>query len=356
MRILVTGACGFVGSKILGFLREQSPHYTLFGLDNLCRPGSESNRALLKKLDVTFFHADVRSASDFESLPAVDWVIDAAANPSVLAGVDGKSSSRQVIEHNLSGTINMLEYCRRHGSGFVLLSTSRVYSVPSLASISVKAQGQRFVLNETNQPDGLTAKGVTESFDTTPPLSLYGVSKKMSEDIALEYHHTYGLPVWINRCGVMAGAGQFGKADQGIAAFWIHSWHEKSPLRYLGFGGQGLQVRDCLHPNDLANLVHKQMASSPDGAIPRLLNVSGGLESSFSLAELSGWCRSYWGYENPVKQDGTERPFDIGWLVLDDSKARQWWDWQPMITRDAIFSEIAEFARQQPEWMKTSAG
>ena len=56
----------------------------------------------------------------------------------------------------------------------------------------------------------------------------------------------------MNRCGVLAGAGQFGRADQGIFAYWVNSWLRGRPLRYLGFGGQGHQVRDCLHPADLA--------------------------------------------------------------------------------------------------------
>ena len=63
-----------------------------------------------------------------------DWVIDAAANPNVLAGVDGRSSSRQVVEHNLSGTLNVLEFCKQRGAGLVLLSTSRVYSVEGLGT------------------------------------------------------------------------------------------------------------------------------------------------------------------------------------------------------------------------------
>src|SRR5947209_8307890 len=102
MRILVTGACGFVGTRILRRLKESLTGVSLVGMDNLCRAGAETNRAALRELGVRFVHGDVRSASDFESLPAVDWVIDAAANPSVLAGMDGQSSSRQVIEHNFA--------------------------------------------------------------------------------------------------------------------------------------------------------------------------------------------------------------------------------------------------------------
>ena len=357
MNILVTGACGFVGSRLLRRFREATEGWNLLGMDNLCRAGSETNRATLKELGVKFFHGDVRSASDFESLPPVDWVIDAAANPSVLAGVDGKSSSRQVIEHNLSGTVNMLEYCRRHGAGFALLSTSRVYSIPSLCALPLRKDGPRFVLDDTKSLSiGTSANGVNEGFSTTPPLSLYGVSKKMSEDLALEFAATFRLPVWINRCGVMAGAGQFGRADQGIVAFWIHSWREGRPLKYLGFGGHGHQVRDCLHPDDLAMLLLQQMSWGAKDGRPRLGNVSGGIESAFSLSEMSAWCGQRFGTKNPVAQDGSERPFDIAWLVLDDARLRAAWDWKPAISRDALFEQVAAFAETNAGWMDISAG
>ena len=50
---------------------------------------------------------------------------------------------------------------------------------------------------------------------------------------------------------MLSGAAQFGKADQGIFAFWLHSWREQRPLKYIGFNGQGYQVRHCLHPRYL---------------------------------------------------------------------------------------------------------
>ncbi len=355
MRILVTGACGFVGSNVLTRLRESLADATLVGMDNFCRPGSERNRAKLRALGVEVLHGDVRSASDFEALANVDWVIDAAANPSVLAGVDGRTSSRQLVEHNLGGTVNMLEFCRSRGAGFILLSTSRVYSIPPLCSVPLRTEGEHFAVDESQPlPVGVTVKGVNETFDTSPPLSLYGTSKKMSEDLALEYHHTFKLPVWINRCGVMAGAGQFGRADQGIVAYWLHSWHERKALKYLGFAGTGHQVRDVLHPRDLADLLIKQM-QSPDASAPRLANVSGGAESAFSLAELTAYAASHFGYDHPVERSGAVRPFDIPWLILDDSKAREAWQWKPMITRDALFEEVANFAQSEPEWMSVSA-
>lgn len=328
----------------------------MIGLDNFCRPGSERNRAGLRALGVNIIHGDVRSASDFESLPSVDWVIDAAANPSVLAGVDGRTSSRQLVEHNLIGTVNMLEYSRARGAGFILLSTSRVYSIPPLTTVPLVTQGQRFVVDASAPlPVGLTAAGVNESFSTAPPLSLYGVSKKASEDLALEYAFTFKVPVWINRCGVMAGAGQFGRPDQGIIAYWLHSWLEKKPLKYLGFGGTGHQVRDALHPTDLADLLLKQM-QAPASTNPKLGNVSGGAESAFSLADMSAWCGQRFGYAHPVECNGADRPFDIPWLILDDKQTRQTWDWKPQISCEMIFEKVAAFAERNPDWLAVSAG
>ena len=134
MKILVTGACGFIGSTLIRAWLESSEH-KFIGLDNLTRPGSEVNRLTLKRLGVRVLHGDLRCVSDLDVLPAVDVVLEAAANPSVLAGVDGRASSRQLVEHNLLGTVNTLEYCRRHRAAFVLLSTSRVYSIPPLAAL-----------------------------------------------------------------------------------------------------------------------------------------------------------------------------------------------------------------------------
>src|SRR5437870_10252095 len=247
MKILITGVCGFVGSTLARELLNSREGLQIVGLDNLSRPGSELNRHALKQHGVIVQHGDIRNPSDLESLSEVDWVIDAAANPSVLAGVSGVTSSRQLVEHNLVGTLNLLEYCKRSSTGFIMLSTSRVYSLPSLLNLSVEVRNQRFVPCSTRISElGFTADGITESFPTTPPLSLYGSSKLASEILALEYGAAFQIPVYINRCGVLAGAGQFGKPDQGIFSYWIHSYFERRPLKYIGFGGSGYQVRDCL--------------------------------------------------------------------------------------------------------------
>lgn len=361
MRILISGACGFVGSTLARSLAESGAGHSLFGFDNFIRPGSESNRDALKKIGVKLFHGDLRAPSDLETLPAVDWVIDAAANPSVLAGVDGQTSSRQLIEHNLGGTVNMLEFCKTHRAGFILLSTSRVYSIPPLAALSVEVHQHAFRpvspsprLPVSALPLGLTPAGVAEEFSTAAPVSLYGATKLASEALALEYGATFDFPVFINRCGVLAGAGQFGRADQGIFAYWLNAHLRQRPLRYIGFGGHGHQVRDCLHPRDLAPLLAKQFTAPALPASDRIANFSGGAASARSLRQLTDWCDHAFG-PHPIASDPKPRPFDIPWMVLDSAKAARLWSWRPTTPTAAILEEIATHGRANPEWLDLSA-
>jgi len=185
-------------------------------------------------------------------------------------------------------------------------------------------------------------------------LSLYGASKRASELLAGEYAESFGLPVSILRCGVLAGAGQFGKIDQGVFSYWIHSWCRKRPLKYIGFNGTGCQVRDCLHARDLVPLVAQQIATPRSGA-PRVLNVSGGLGQSASLRQLSDWCAERFGPQ-PVAAEAKDRPFDVPWLVLDSRQAAQIWGWKPQTPLEAIWRKIADHAEQNPSWLDATGG
>ena len=356
MSIFISGVCGFVGSELALGLRRAG--YEVCGCDNFIRAGSQLNQAQLEKTGVEFWKGDVRFEKDLERAKGIDWVIDAAANPSVLAGIDGKTSSRELLEHNLWGTVNLLELCKREDAGLILLSTSRVYSIEALCGLPVKEKGNAFVFEESGA--NFSPVGITENFSTAAPISLYGASKLASEQIALEYGSAFGFPVWVNRCGVMAGVGQFGKADQGIFSFWIHSWAREAPLKYIGFGGTGHQVRDCLHPEDLLDLVLKQLEDertpgSQDNRTThgRIFNVGGGVESAMSLKQLSDWCAKEFGSRD-VAADLTPRSFDLPWVVLDSACTEQVWDWKPRRTVQSVCSEIAQHARENPEWLAIS--
>lgn len=352
MKILITGICGFVGSTIANTIVERGLPWKIAGIDNLIRRGSESNLTSLNRRGIQVHHGDLRCQSDIDALPDFDFLIDAAANPSVLAGADGKTSSRQLMEHNLCGTINLLERCKACQAGFILLSTSRVYSIPPLANLPVIAHDGAYHLQPNIPlPNGISQSGISESFSTGSPISLYGASKLASESIALEYGATFDFPVWINRSGVLAGAGQFGRPDQGIYAYWLNAHLRKKPLKYIGFDGQGHQVRDCLHPRDLVELIEKQVAEPKQTSKPRLSNVSGGIASAKSLSQLTAWCNERFG-KHKIERDPTPRAFDVPWIVLDAQQAKHHWGWHPQTTTHEILSEIATHAEQNQSWLE----
>ena len=350
MNILVTGIAGFVGSNLALGIKERFNNLQIFGLDNFSRKGSEQNIPILNKNDVKLVHGDIRSQSDIDSLPECEWVIDCAANPSVLAGMDKHSTSRQLMEHNLWGTINLLEYCKKHKAGLILLSTSRVYSAEKLARLPVENNGGKFLMKENYKSLGVTHLGINEEFPTSSPVSLYGASKLASETLIQEYGKCFDFPIWINRCGVLAGAGQFGKADQGIFSYWVHSFREKNPLKYIGFNGTGYQIRDALHPKDLVPLLIRQI-QEPNRDAPHIINLGGGLENSMSLKELTSWCKDRFG-ENEVLHSREHRPMDAPWIIMDTTVAKESWEWKPITSLEDILLEISAHAEKYPDWLK----
>jgi len=350
MKILITGVAGFVGYQMASYFKEHYTSATVLGIDNLSRRGSEYNVPLLKHLGCTFFHGDIRNKEDVDELPKVDWIIDCAANPSVLAGLQGGSFS--LINNNLIGTIYLLEKCKRDNSGFIMLSTSRVYSINDLNSIPLSEAEDSFVIKPSAAyQQGFSELGVAEAFSTKAPISLYGSTKLASEVLALEYHHTFGFPVWIDRCGVIAGPGQFGKIDQGIFSFWIYQYLLDRPLSYIGFGGKGKQARDFFHPRDLFNMIKMQI-NEPEKKVSRLMNLGGGVDNTYSLAQLNAFCQRTIASDKFVDSNPENRSFDIPLYVTDFSLAQREWGWKPEINAESILQEIVEYARRNIDLIK----
>src|SRR4051812_39769469 len=105
--ILITGGCGFIGSNLSLLIKKKYPGYRIAVLDNLKRRGSELNIPRLKEAGVVFIHGDIRNKEDLDFEQTYDFIIDAAAEPSVLAGMG--AALNYVINTNLNGTINTLE-------------------------------------------------------------------------------------------------------------------------------------------------------------------------------------------------------------------------------------------------------
>ena len=117
--------------------------------------------------------------------------------------------------------------------------------------------------------------------------------------MALEYGEAFDFPVWINRCGVLAGAGQFGTPEQGIFAYWINAHLRRRPLRYIGFDGLGQagsgrfsSARSgCIAGDARCERERAAVAGSIPPAVVRL--------TAMSLAQLTAWCDDRFGPHAP---------------------------------------------------------
>src|SRR2546430_811677 len=329
MNILITGGGGFVGGALASYFRHDATDNTVVVLDNLRRRGSEWNLDCLRSAGVTFVHGDIRNPTDLEALHGTfDVLIEASAEASVHAGI--ADSPRYVLDTNLLGALNCLEFARKRCGGFVFLSSSRVYSIEPLTQLPVVELSTRLELQDDNcNIPGVSSNGISEGFPCNTHRSYYGASKLAAELLCQEYAAHAGLPVVINRCGVIAGPGQFGKTDQGVFTLWVARHYFGRPLKYTGFAGKGLQVRDLLHPDDLCDLVRRQLQSW-NLASGRTFNVGGGRSGSVSLREFTRLCEDTIGRRVTITEDPATSPVDIPWDVTDHAQVTALLPWEPL--------------------------
>jgi CDP-paratose 2-epimerase len=339
--ILITGGAGFVGSNLAVFFKKKNPDWTVICLDNLKRRGSELNLKRFKKENIRFIHADIRNQEDLNFECNTDIIIDCAAEPSVLAGLE--ADPWYLINTNLVGTVNTLKIALKNKADVVFISTSRVYPYQKLNNLPVIEGDHRFHWTwsekNRNMPVGWKPIGVGSDFRTDGPKSLYGASKLCSETIIHEYCAMYGLRAVINRCGLIAGPWQFGKVDQGVCMHWLLAHYFKLPLSYIGYGGTGKQVRDILHVNDLFSLIDLQIKDF-DKANGQVYNIGGGEEFSLSLKEMSKLCQSICGGSIAIGHDRNTRPMDLKIYLSDNAKAKKDFNWHPSISPEELFLDM----------------
>lgn len=333
---------GFVGSNLAMSLKLKYPEYGIIAFDNLKRRGSEINLNRLKQRGVEFIHGDIRNRSDFDEIGKVDCVIDAAAEPSVMAGID--SSPVYLIDTNLNGTINTLHFASKYKSDFVFLSTSRVYPISRIEQIDFSENENRFEITEKQTLPGISLKGISEKFPIDGVRSYYGASKLASELFVNEFREFSGIRSVINRCGVLAGPWQMGKVDQGVTVLWVARHFYKKPLSYIGYGGTGKQVRDALHINDLFDLVDWQIHNI-EKINGETFNVGGATECSFSLKELTQLCEQVTGNKIEIKSVNETRDADIRIYITDNSKVTRICNWKPKTSKQELVKDIYNWLR-----------
>jgi UDP-glucuronate 4-epimerase len=226
MRYLVTGACGFIASRVADFLLDSG--HDVIGIDNIndaydTRLKQWRLDRLSQRPNFTFHHADISDRASVREIFASSRSVEAVINLGARAGVRQSIDNPWVyLSTNVEGTLNLLEECKAGGiRKFVLASTSSLYGAHNPLPYSEEA-------------------------DTNRPLSPYAASKKGAESLCYTYHHLFGLDVTILRYFTVYGPA--GRPDMALFRFvqWI------SEGRKVVIYGDGTQSRDFTYVDDIA--------------------------------------------------------------------------------------------------------
>lgn len=280
MKLLITGGCGFLGSNLASDALARGDELIVF--DNLYRNGSRDNLAWLQSQgEFRFEHGDIRNQNDITRLireTKPDAIFHLAGQVAMTTSI---ANPRMDFEVNVMGTHNLLEAVRQYvpEAAVIYSSTNKVYG--DLEQYSYRETETRYECIE--HPEG---------FDESTPLefhSPYGCSKGAADQYMLDYARIYGLRTVVLRHSSMYGGRQFATADQGwIGWFCQQAINLKAgKIRKLHISGNGKQVRDVLHAEDMKAL-YKKCADSASLARGNVFNVGGGFNNSYSLIELFG--------------------------------------------------------------------
>ena len=340
MNILVTGGCGFLGSNLVAYGIQHSYNVTVF--DNLSRVGASNNLARLhSKGSFTFIHGDTSNRDDVDFLfqkNTYDAVFHVAGQVAMTTSIDNPYKDFQT---NTVGTLNVLEAVRRYNPKAVIIysSTNKVYG--DLEQFHYHETETRYVCDEF--PKG---------FDESVPLdfhSPYGCSKGASDQYMIDYHRIFGLKTIVFRHSSMYGGRQFATYDQG----WVGWFCSKAIEKYnnptcepFTISGNGKQVRDILHADDMVELYFSavQNANKIAGGV---FNIGGGMKQSLSLLELFKVLEEMLDIKMNYRQLPS-RVSDQKIFVADITKIHEAIGWQPKISaKEGIKRMIAwEKAKQ----------
>jgi CDP-paratose 2-epimerase len=338
MKLLITGGCGFLGSNLTAHSIKNGLEVVVF--DNLYREGSLTNLNWLKtKGAFQFVHGDIRNQSDVSKVVhymCPDAVFHLAGQVAMTTSI---ANPRLDFEVNAIGTHNLLEAVRLSAPNASVLysSTNKVYG--DLKQYSYRETESRYEC--IDKPKG---------FDENTPLefhSPYGCSKGSADQYMLDYARIYGLSTVVFRHSSMYGGRQFATYDQGWVGWFCQQAFaiKKGTLKYpFTISGNGKQVRDVLHADDLATLYFATL-DKMQTARGNAFNVGGGITNSLSLLELFGLLESF----SNVKLIHTNlapRESDQLVFVSDLKKVEALVGWTPKVSASKGIKMMFEWVSQ----------
>jgi CDP-paratose 2-epimerase len=329
MKLLITGGCGFLGSNLAAHALTQGIELCLF--DNLYRNGSQRNLQWLRTQgSFEFVHGDIRNSNDVQRLVSrikPDAIFHLAGQVAMTTSI---ADPRLDFEVNALGTLNLLESVRVHAPDTVVIysSTNKVYG--DLEQYQYRETEKRYVCVE--HPNG---------FSEQTPLdfhSPYGCSKGSADQYLRDYHRIFGLKTIVFRHSSMYGGRQFATEDQGwIGWFCQMASQTRKGIRKNPFtiSGNGKQVRDVLHAEDMISLYFRALINAEKIA-GQAFNIGGGIDNSLSLLELfevlTENIAQNLEYQKIPKRESDQRVF-----IADISKISESIDWRPQVNaKDGI--------------------
>jgi UDP-glucuronate 4-epimerase len=312
LNYLVTGAAGFIGSRVTEMLVDAGHH--VVGLDNLNdaydgRLKQWRLKRLVGRNGFEFHHIDICDRAAVESVLTTGR-IEAVINLAARAGVrQSLENPRIYIETNITGTLTLLELARAHDiPKFILASTSSLYG-------------------------GHNPVPYSENTDTSRPLSPYAASKKGAEALCYSYHHLYGIDVSVLRYFTVFGPA--GRPDMSIFRFvqWVK---ESRPVIIFG---DGQQSRDFTYVDDIAR--GTIMALKPVGyAIVNL-----GSDKPVSIMDVLHVIERMIGKRAQLEFKAAH-PADVPTTWANITRARELLGWKPTVSVEEGIARFVEWYEQ----------
>lgn len=331
-KILITGGAGFIGVNSAASFAQHG--WDVVVADNLSRKGTELNLKWLSDLHkITFEKTDIRDEQAIINVVKQhrpDVVLHLAAQVAVTTSV---TNPREDFEINALGTFNVLEAIRLHSpdSFFINASTNKVYG--KMEDLGIVERNGRYEYENL-----ITGVPEHRNLDFHSP---YGCSKGVADQYTIDYARVYDMATVTLRQSCIYGPRQFGIEDQGwVAWFTIAAMLDKEITVY----GDGKQIRDVLHVDDLVAAYHAAIENR-DSIAGSSLNIGGGPENTLSLLELLAYLEKTLDKKiTPVWDEW--RPGDQPVFVCDLEKAKRKINWSPSISVDQGVVKLIHWVQQ----------